>query len=142
MEDDLEQHHNPANTATSSVYRGSGTESDPFLLEFLPGDPDNPRSFSAMKRWYITFMVTMSVLATTLASPAYSGSPEELISHFHISNEIIALGISLFVLGFAIGPAFWAPLSELYGRKILFITTHASRWLLLLRQQAPIRQLP
>ncbi len=29
------------------------------------------------------------------------------------------------MLGFAIGPALWAPLSELYGRRIWFIITHA-----------------
>lgn len=35
------------------------------------------------------------------------------------------VGVSLFVLGFAIGPLFWAPLSELFGRQILFTTTYA-----------------
>ncbi|PVH68019.1 hypothetical protein DL98DRAFT_391615, partial [Cadophora sp. DSE1049] len=43
---------------------------------------------------------------------------------FNTSSELFALGISLFVLGFAVGPALWAPLSGLYGRNILFITTH------------------
>lgn len=33
---------------------------------------------------------------------------------------------SLFVLGFAIGPLLWAPLSELYGRQILFFVTYAA----------------
>ncbi|KAG9854915.1 MFS general substrate transporter, partial [Aureobasidium melanogenum] len=35
------------------------------------------------------------------------------------------LGVSLFVLGFAIGPLLWAPLSEMFGRQILFVTTYA-----------------
>lgn len=38
---------------------------------------------------------------------------------------MVILGVSLFVLGFAIGPLFWAPLSELYGRQALFIVTYA-----------------
>jgi MFS family permease len=29
------------------------------------------------------------------------------------------------VLGFAIGPLLWAPLSEIFGRQILFTTTYA-----------------
>lgn len=33
-------------------------------------------------------------------------------------------GISLFVLGFAVGPLLWAPMSELYGRQVLFIGTY------------------
>ena len=46
------------------------------------------------------------------------------MAEFHVSQEIATLGISLFVLGFAIGPLFWAPLSELYGRQILFTITY------------------
>jgi len=44
---------------------------------------------------------------------------------FGTSEEVGTLGLSLFVLGFAIGPLFWAPLSEMYGRQILYFTTLA-----------------
>lgn len=70
--------------------------------------------------------MSLSVLAITLTSSAYSGSARPLVAEFNVSNEIYALGVSLFVLGFAIGPAFWAPLSELYGRRIWFILTHGA----------------
>lgn len=36
---------------------------------------------------------------------------------FHVSREVMILGVSLFVAGFAGGPIIWGPLSELYGRK-------------------------
>jgi multidrug resistance protein len=34
-----------------------------------------------------------------------------------VSEEVATLGVSLFVLGFAVGPLLWAPLSELVGRQ-------------------------
>lgn len=108
----------------SKTYEGTGTPSDPFVVEFYNGDPSNPMNFTATKKWFIIFLVTISVFAVTLTSSAYSGSAHELVAEFHCSAELFSLGISLYVLGFAIGPALWAPLSELYGRKILFITTH------------------
>ena len=37
---------------------------------------------------------------------------------------MVTLGLSLFVLGFAVGPLLFAPLSELYGRQILFVSTY------------------
>lgn len=37
---------------------------------------------------------------------------------FGVSAEVMTLGTSLFVLGFAFGPIVFGPLSELYGRKI------------------------
>jgi len=106
-------------------YAGKGTPDDPFVVEFLAGDLRNPMNFSSTKKWLITSIGTFSVFAITLTSSAYSGSAKEIMAEFGIGGEVFALGISLFVLGFAVGPAFWAPLSELYGRQILFITTHA-----------------
>lgn len=95
------------------------------LVEFTPGDPTNPMNFTPAKKWFITFIVTISILAITLTSSAYSSSAAQVMAEFDASPELFALGVSLFVLGFAVGPAFWAPLSELYGRQVLFITTHA-----------------
>ncbi|KAL6898490.1 major facilitator superfamily domain-containing protein [Trichoderma evansii] len=111
-------------SSTSENYSGEGTDSSPYIVEFRYEDPGNPMNFSPSKKWFIIFIVTLSVFAVTLTSSAYSGSANEILMQFHCSTELFALGISLYVLGFAIGPALWAPLSELYGRKILFVTTH------------------
>ena len=45
---------------------------------------------------------------------------------FKVSQEVVTLGVSLFVLGFALGPLLWAPFSELYGRQIVFVGTYAA----------------
>lgn len=102
-----------------------GPHQQPRIVEFAPGDPENPMNWSPARKWFITFIVTTSILAITLTSSAYSSSGPEVIAEFNSNSEIFALGIALFVLGFAVGPALWAPLSELYGRQILFATTHA-----------------
>jgi MFS family permease len=120
-----ESQHSKDEYLRQSPYNGAGTASDPFVVKFLPGDVRNPMNFSNHKKWLITSIVTMSVFAVTLTSSAYSGSAEQIIEEFHASKEVFALGISLYVLGFAIGPALWAPLSELYGRQVLFIVTHS-----------------
>ncbi|KAL2170009.1 hypothetical protein VTG60DRAFT_5410 [Thermothelomyces hinnuleus] len=94
------------------------------IVEFSPGDPTNPLNFSRAKKWFLTSIVTFSILSITLTSSAYSSTSAPVMTEFGSSPEVAALGVSLFVLGFAIGPALWAPLSELYGRKILFVITH------------------
>lgn len=48
------------------------------------------------------------------------GTIRELIVDLGASTELITAGISLFVLGFATGPLLWAPLSEIYGRQVMF----------------------
>lgn len=43
--------------------------------------------------------------------------------HFDVSREVALLALSLYTLGFVIGPIFAAPLSELYGRRIIYWTS-------------------
>ncbi|CAJ2506858.1 Uu.00g080440.m01.CDS01 [Anthostomella pinea] len=105
-------------------YRGSGTEEDPFLVDFLPDDPKNPMKFPTWKKWMITALQAIAVLAVAFVSTAFSGGISEVIREFQIGTEIAILGISLFVTGFALGPLIWAPLSELYGRQRLFFLTY------------------
>ena len=106
-------------------YAGSGTADDPYVVEWIPDDPRNPMLFSDTKKWIITISVSFAALAIAFASTAYSGSIPQVIEAFHCSEEVSVLGISLFVLGFAIGPLLWAPLSEVYGRQVLFFITYA-----------------
>ncbi|RMZ75398.1 hypothetical protein DV738_g5477, partial [Chaetothyriales sp. CBS 135597] len=107
------------------TYPGSGTESDPYVVAFLPADrdPGNPFSWSRSLRWFMTAVVACETLSVAFASSAFSGTLRELVLGFHASLELLTAGISLFVLGFAIGPLFWAPLSEIFGRQIIFCIT-------------------
>ncbi|KAM0350515.1 hypothetical protein ACHAPU_002995 [Fusarium lateritium] len=107
-------------------YDGSGTEEDPYLVKWIPNDPRNPMAFSQVKKWFITMTVAITTLAVALVSSAYTGGIREIIMEFQISQEVATLGVSLFVLGFAIGPLLWAPLSEMFGRQYLFIGTYAA----------------
>ncbi|KAJ6094075.1 hypothetical protein N7467_002920 [Penicillium canescens] len=107
-------------------YPGAGTDDDPFAVTWIPNDPRNPMNFSEVKKWSFTMLVAIATLAVALVSSAYTGGIQEIMADFGIGQELATLGVSLFVLGFAIGPLLWAPLSELFGRQILFVTTYAA----------------
>jgi len=113
---------------TSSVenwdYDGAGTEDDPYVVTWIDHDPRNPMLYSESNKWSITLLVALATLAVAFVSSAYSGGADQVIAEFGCSREVFTLGISLFVLGFAVGPLLWAPLSELFGRRILFIGTY------------------
>lgn len=97
----------------SAKYPGSGTASDPFVIDFLKEDPRDALQFAQWKKWTITILQAFATLAVALVSTAYSGGVFEVIRSFRVSTTVAILGISLFVLGFAIGPLLWAPLSGL-----------------------------
>lgn len=107
-------------------YAGSGTEEDPYLVQWIPNDPRNPMNFSTFTKWFITMIVALATLAVALVSSAYTGGLKQIILEFGISQELATLGVSLFVVGFAVGPLLWAPLSEVFGRQVLFFLTYAA----------------
>ncbi|KAL7937629.1 MFS general substrate transporter [Trichoderma chlorosporum] len=105
-------------------YSGEGTAESPYLVEFIPGDKWNPMSFKDSFKWTITLIQASATLSVSFASSAYSGGISEIIEEFNVSTEVAILGVSLFVMGFAIGPLLWAPLSELYGRQRTFFISY------------------
>jgi len=105
-------------------YEGEGTEDNPYVVEWIENDPRNPMTWSKPKKWIMALMVANSVLVVSFCSSAFSGGIEQVMMEFHVSQEVVTLGISLFVLGFAFGPLLWAPFSEIYGRQIVFFGTY------------------
>ncbi|KAI5465731.1 major facilitator superfamily domain-containing protein [Mariannaea sp. PMI_226] len=105
-------------------YAGEGTPESPYVVDFLPNDPRNAMNFSNTKKWIITVLQAIATLAVAFVSTAYSGGLTSILMDFRVSTEVVILGISMFVLGFAVGPLVWAPLSELFGRQILFFFSY------------------
>ncbi|KAJ5937488.1 hypothetical protein N7454_003830 [Penicillium verhagenii] len=107
-------------------YSGSGTVEDPYIISWLPDDVENPMNFREVSKWSLNLLAALSAFTVSLASSAYSGGLTEIIASFAITKQIAALGISVFVIGFAVGPLLWAPLSEIYGRRYVFIVSSAA----------------
>lgn len=77
------------------------------------------------KKWLITFALGLMTFCITFASSVFSTATTVTAQQFGVSQEVMVLGTSLFVLGFAFGPIIWGPLSELYGRKLPLFTGYA-----------------
>lgn len=84
-------------------YPGAGTEENPYAVTWIPNDPRNPMMFSPVKKWAITMLVAFATLAVALVSSAYTGGIAEIQADFGVGSEVATLGVSLFVVGFAIG---------------------------------------
>ncbi|PGH05358.1 hypothetical protein AJ79_06827 [Helicocarpus griseus UAMH5409] len=106
------------------AYPGSGTVNDPFVIGWTENDPRDPLQFSQTVRWIWTILVSLATFAVALATSAYTAPSSQIMQTFAVSEEIFQLGLSAFVLGFAVGPVIWGPSSELYGRQVIFISTY------------------
>ena len=85
-------------------YDGTGTGSDPYAISWIENDPRNPMAYSSKARWTYVMIVAACALLVSIDSSAYSGSAAEIMEEFQCSKEVFTLGLSLFVLGFAVGP--------------------------------------
>ncbi|OAP65784.1 hypothetical protein AYL99_01756 [Fonsecaea erecta] len=80
-------------------------------------DPANPKNWKRKKRDFLMFqmatMATISPMASSLCAPGIESTMKDL----HEPSRVLgSLMITIYVLGYAIGPLFLAPLSEIYGR--------------------------
>ncbi|KAL2815740.1 bicyclomycin resistance protein [Aspergillus granulosus] len=102
-------------------YEGSGSQSDPYVVSWLPVDPEDPMKFSMARKVTATCVTALACFIVSLTSSAYAGSTKHIMAQFDISKEVTTAGLSLFVFGFSVGPLIWAPLSETIGRQSPFI---------------------
>ncbi|CAG8232366.1 unnamed protein product [Penicillium salamii] len=85
-------------------FSGSGNLEDPYIVGWVPGDNGNPMNFRDTTKWLINLLGAFSSFTVALVSSAYSGALPQIITHFLVSEEVTLLGVSLFVIGFAVGP--------------------------------------
>ncbi|RSL80421.1 hypothetical protein CEP51_006589 [Fusarium floridanum] len=84
-------------------------------------DPNNPQNWSKLKKTVNLGIVSMLAFITPLESSVIVPDVPLLKDDFHETRRpVTSLVVSIFVLGFAFGPLLLSPLSELYGRRLLF----------------------
>ncbi|KAF4448783.1 hypothetical protein F53441_7832 [Fusarium austroafricanum] len=84
-------------------------------------DAENPQNWSNWEKAVNLGIVSILAFITPLESSVIVPGVPLLKQDFHESRPpVTSLVVSIFVLGFAFGPVLLAPLSELYGRRLLF----------------------
>lgn len=89
------------------------------LVDFEgPDDPYRPINWPTRKKVWTTFLYALVTMTASWASSSYSAGTSQVAREFHVGNEVAVLGTTLFLFGFGLGPLLWAPLSEVYGRRL------------------------
>ncbi|GAA5820851.1 hypothetical protein JCM11251_001844 [Rhodosporidiobolus azoricus] len=98
-------------------------EEDPNKVQWQENDPDNPQNWSNAYKWWITILCAQSTVSVTFASSAPSSALTQMSEQFNVSSVVAALVTSLFLVGYCCGPLLWAPMSEIVGRRPVFVGT-------------------
>lgn len=82
-------------------------------VEIITLNPtENPRNWPTWKKWTVVGVITLVDLSVSWGASGYSPATAKFEKDFGVSSEVGTLGLSLYVLGLALGPMSIAPLSE------------------------------
>ncbi|EIN09356.1 MFS general substrate transporter [Punctularia strigosozonata HHB-11173 SS5] len=92
-----------------------------------PDDPECPMNWSFSKKCFVTFDICFITFSIYIGSAIYSPGIPYVAQDFGVSDVAATLGITMFVIGYGIGPMFLSPLSEIpqFGRTSTYIITLA-----------------
>lgn len=113
------------------------------IVSFDPDDPENPFNWSYVsrscgiaftrplfvdskqrKKQFIVVIGVLAILNSTFDSSLTSGAIQYIADDLQVSQDIQhVLPISLYLVGYVLGPLLFSPLSETYGRRIVLIPT-------------------
>ncbi|KAL0259748.1 hypothetical protein SLS55_005488 [Diplodia seriata] len=86
------------------------------------GDKGNPKEWPMWYRSCIIAIVSFSTTSVVMYSTSYSAGIPGMMETFGITNKtLLVLGITAYLLGLAIGSVILAPLSEMYGRRPIYL---------------------
>lgn len=97
-----------------------GTVESHLTLEYF----DDPARWSVARKTFIVIAGLLIVFNSTLNSSLPSGAASYIGDYFNVSSKFqLALLVSMFLIGYVLGPTVFSPLSELYGRRIILTVT-------------------
>jgi MFS family permease len=70
------------------------------------------------KKILTTMLYGLVTMSATWASSSYSAGTRQVAEEFNVGTQVAVLGTTLFLFGFGLGPLIWAPLSEVFGRRV------------------------
>jgi len=110
----------PPTTDIEGARKGS---QDPLaLLEKIRANDDaHPIRWPVWKKWLITFVYCLLQLFVTLTSTTYVSVEFLIEEKWGTGAQVTTLGQSMFIIGTAVGPAFLGPLSDIGGRKWVYV---------------------
>ncbi|THZ04942.1 MFS general substrate transporter [Aureobasidium pullulans] len=115
LDTDIEKQHGNSLQSTNTT--------DPNVVDWDgPEDPRNPMNWTGKAKIINCSTIIFLTLLTPLASSMFAPGVPDVLQEFHeTSVTLAAFVVSVYLLGFAVGPLLISPLSEIYGRRPVYM---------------------
>ncbi|KAK2596116.1 hypothetical protein QQS21_006463 [Conoideocrella luteorostrata] len=116
--------------STSSIDDGEAGEAGEARMDKIPivgwygsDDQDNPQNWSSKKKVFVSGLITLLTFSVYVGSSIITPANAAIMEIYGVSTQLVSLSLSMYVLGYGIGPLFFSPLSEMprTGRNLPYV---------------------
>ncbi|CAH6720090.1 fluconazole resistance protein 1 [[Candida] jaroonii] len=88
-------------------------------------DPENPKNWPIFEKSLVTFQICFLTTVVYMSSAIFTPGIESMTEDLGVTRVKATLPLTMFVIGYGIGPMFLSPLSEnaVFGRTYIYIIT-------------------
>lgn len=79
--------------------------------------------FHKKQKWLLVYLVSLAAMFSPLSSNIYFPAIDTIATDLNTNTSLVALTVTVYMVVQGIAPSFWGPWSDLYGRRIIFIST-------------------
>lgn len=90
-------------------------------VEFDDKDSANPREWPLSKKYTVVALITLTAFFLPMASSIFAPASNPIAEEFGVSRQIALLNQTGFVCMLGVGPLFLAPMSETFGRRMIYL---------------------
>lgn len=103
------------------------TKTGVILVDWYDDDQEDPHRWSITKRGVVTGIIFIYTVVVYMSSAIYTSSEGGIEKAFGVNSIDASLGLSMYVLGYGVGPLILSPLSEIavIGRSPVYVVTMA-----------------
>ncbi|KAF7945542.1 hypothetical protein EAE96_010309 [Botrytis aclada] len=90
-------------------------------------DRENPQNFSEQQKWMNVILISCQGTLTTTCSTLLAISSLDIAATFSLASSYgPGLPLGFYILGLGLGPLYLAPLSEIYGRRHVYLAAFSA----------------
>lgn len=115
----------PKDSSELSSDNEAPTKEHRIIIDWLENDPENPQNWSSSKKAMVSALICLLTTSVYIGAAIYTTGIEGISEQYHVSNTVALLGLTVFILGYGIGPILWCGIAELpsVGRSPVYIGT-------------------
>ena len=87
-----------------------------------PQDPRNPQNWKNDRKWVNVFLISLQAMISPMSSTILAVASLSIAADFNLTSIYTPnLPVGTYVLGLGLGPLYLAPMSEIRGRRIVYL---------------------